>query len=426
VQDPSGTSDLALLVEGAIALGLGLCIGLEREHRHVDEAQPKSTILGVRTFALMALAGWLSAVLETKWSWLPAVTLALLGLLIVAQYVRESAGGDRLGLTTEVAALLTVIFGLLVHHDVQLAVALALVTTLVLISKPWVRVVLPRLLRTELLAALQFLIVVAVVLPLLPVEPADPWGVLPPRKIGLFVVLVAGVGFVGYVLTRLLGRARAAGLTGVLGGITSSTAMTAAMAQQAGKHPAQRASCELAVLAANAIMPLRVLAVVFAVSRPVALELAPPMGAMSVVLLLATLQSARAARPADSAPHDGETAVRNPFALVPALKWGAFLCVVLIGVHFAQQALGDRGLLAAGALAGLADVDAITLASARQVDAGTLASGTAALAITLAVLSNSVVKGVIARVSGGPAFGRTIAAALGVAMAVALLVALLV
>src|SRR5262249_53479369 len=151
---------------------------------------------------------------------------------------------------------LTVAYGLLVHVEARLAVALALVTTLVLLSKPWINVVMPRLLRTELIATLQFLIVVAVVLPLLPDEPVDPWGVLPPARIGRFVVLVAGVGFVGYVLTRWLGKARAAGLTGVVGGLVSSTAVTANMAQEAARAPAEAASCRLAVLAANAIMPL--------------------------------------------------------------------------------------------------------------------------------------------------------------------------
>ena len=168
-QEPSG--GLPLLVEGAVALGLGLFIGLEREHRHVDRPDGGPVILGVRSFALLALAGWLAGVLEPRWGWLPPVLLGLMGLLVVAQYLRESAGGERLGLTTEMAALLTMVYGLLVRHDVQLAVALSLVTTLVLISKPWVRGVVPRLLRMELVAALQFLIVAAVVLPLLPFLP---------------------------------------------------------------------------------------------------------------------------------------------------------------------------------------------------------------------------------------------------------------
>jgi uncharacterized membrane protein (DUF4010 family) len=340
--------------------------------------------------------------------------------------VRESQLPGRLGVTTELAALLTVAYGLLVHVEARLAVALALVTTLVLLSKPWINVVMPRLLRTELIAALQFLIVVAVVLPLLPEETVDPWGVLAPRRIGLFVVLVAGVGFVGYVLARLLGKARAAGLTGVVGGLVSSTAVTANMAQEAARPGSDIPSCQLAVLAANAIMPLRVVVIVLAVSPVTSRSLAAPMVAMSLVLVLAAWRAgraARAARPARAA--DRELPVTNPFALLPALKWGAFLCTVLLVAHFARQWLGDAGLLATAAISGLADVDAISLVCARDVVAGGLSSNTAALAITIAVMSNSVVKAGIARISGGKAFGRGIGFALGAGMVAALLVALL-
>lgn len=419
-QEPSG--GLPLLVEGAVALGLGLFIGLEREHRHVDRPDGGPVILGVRSFALLALAGWLAGVLEPRWGWLPPVLLGLMGLLVVAQYLRESAGGERLGLTTEMAALLTMVYGLLVRHDVQLAVALSLVTTLVLISKPWVRGVVPRLLRMELVAALQFLIVAAVVLPLLPEQPVDPWGVLPPRKIGMFVVSIAGLGFVGYVLTRLLGRSRAAGLMGLVGGLVSSTAVTVGMAQQAAREPAGRRACELAVFAANAVMSVRVLAIAWALNRPLALALAAPMLAMALALVVAALLARRGAG-RTPAPAEGEApeAVQNPFALLPALKWGLMLCAVLLLAHFGREALGDAGLLAAAALAGLTDVDAITLASSRGVEGGTLPADTARLAILVAVASNTLVKGGYAWVSGGAAFGRAVGLGLLASLAAAAL-----
>jgi uncharacterized membrane protein (DUF4010 family) len=420
----TGTADLPLLVEGLIALGIGLFIGLEREHRHVDEGHHDQTINGVRTFSLLALAGWVAALLQEHWPWVAPVLLAMVGALLVAQYMRESPLPGRLGVTTELAALLTVAYGLLVHVEARLAVALALVTTLVLLSKPWINMVMPRLLRTELIATLQFLIVVAVVLPLLPDAAADPWGVLPPRRIGMFVVLVASVGFVGYVLTRLLGKARAAGLTGVVGGLVSSTAVTATMAQEAARTPGPSESGQLAVLAANAIMPLRVVVIVLAVSPVTSRALAAPMLAMALVVALAAWRTARASRTAKPAP-ERELPVTNPFALMPALKWGAFLCVVLLLSHFARQWLGDAGLLATAAISGLADVDAISLVCARDVATGGLSSDTAALAITIAVMSNSVVKAGIARISGGKAFGRAIGFALGAGMVAALLVALL-
>src|SRR5215510_4596333 len=225
-------------IEALIAIGIGLFVGLEREHRHVDEGEPEvHTVLGVRTFALFALLGWLVAAFGGPWPWLAPATLAIVGALIMAQYLREE-GQKRLGLTTEVAALVVFVLGMVVHFEELFAVALALTTTLLLISKPWVRSLVPALRRVELTSTLQLAILLAIVLPLLPTEPVDPWGVLPPRKIGLFVVLVAGIGFVGYVLSRVLGASRAAGVTGAVGGLVSSTALTAAMARQASSSPA--------------------------------------------------------------------------------------------------------------------------------------------------------------------------------------------
>jgi uncharacterized membrane protein (DUF4010 family) len=449
---------LELLSGAGIATGIGLVIGLEREHHETERAGADATKgpaaggppLGVRTFALLALSGWTSAVLAGTWPVTPVLAIAVVGALLTAQFVRTTQQDHRLGLTTEVGALLTLLLGMLVHADTRLAVVLALAATVILISRPWVRAVVPRLLRADLTGTLQFLIVLAVVLPLLPEAPVDPWGVLPPRKIGMFVVLVAGIGFVGYVLTRLLGRSRSAWLTGVIGGLVSSTAVTAAMAQQAKADRALVVPGQVAVLLANTVMLGRVLVVTAVISRDVAFALAWPLGAMGFVLLLAVLLSVRAlraARPArarsgsdrreaggkagskagDEADDEerGPLAVNNPFALLPALKWGALLCVVLVVEHAARTALGTPGLLAAAAVSGLADVDPITLAATRDAAAGVLTAQVAALAIMVAVLTNTALKAGLARLTGGPEFGTRVALALCGAAAVGLGVALL-
>jgi len=426
VPTADAASGLSLLIEGALALGLGLVIGIEREHRHLDEHDRAQAVLGARTFSLLGLTGWLAALLDERSTWLAALLLGLAGLLVVSKYVRETQAGGHLGITTELAAILTLVFGWLVHGQQHLAVALTLVTTVVLISKPWVRVVLPRLMRTELLAALQFLIIVLIVLPLLPKEPLDPWGILPPQRIAKFVVLVAGVGFVGYILTRLLGGKRAAALTGLVGGLASSTAVTATMAQRAGRSAAARPAAALSTLAANAVLAPRVVIVAAVVAPPVALALAAPLGAYVVVLLLASWRAARVAGAAPAPPADGDDPlVRNPFALLPALKWGVLLSAVFALTYVLQRWLGAAGLLVTAVAAGLTDVDAVTLTSAEQAHAGSLPVATAALAIMLAVLSNTVVKIGLARFGGGPAYARTVGIPLAGAAALAVLIALL-
>jgi uncharacterized membrane protein (DUF4010 family) len=170
---------------------------------------------------------------------------------------------------------------------------------------------------------------------------------------------------------------------------------------------------------------VRVLVIAAIVAPAVARDLAASLGAMTVVLAVAVVLSARAARAAPALDgHADEPLVQNPFALLPALKWGALLCAVLLVSHAAQEALGDAGLLVTGAITGFTDVDSVTLAASRQAEAGTVGTGTAELAILLAVLTNTLVKMGIARFAGGPAFGRTVALGLGLAGAVGLAVAL--
>lgn len=413
-----------LLIEGAIAAGLGLFIGLEREHSELtgtpdaddppaDERSgaPAAAILGVRSFALLALLGWAAALLGERQAWLPIAGLVVTGALIAAQYLRAGAGH---GLTTELAAVLTYLLGMMVHHDRGIALALGLVTTLLLLAKPWTRTLVPKLRRIELTAALQLGIGLAVLLPLLPTEARDPWGVLSPRKIGLFVLLIAGLGFVGYVLHRVLGQTKGAGLAGLVGGLVSSTAVTAAMAQDAAKRPEHRLSSQLATFLANAVMPIRVLVVTALLSRSITRALALPLGAMAAIMLLGAAWKWRAlaATPAGTVDEQGKLPLKNPFALLPALKWGLILCAVLVVSAIAKQEFGERGVYLTAAASGLADVDAVTLAVSRGAQAGQLGVSAAVLAITIAVIANTCVKAGIALLAGKRAFGAHVAGVL--------------
>ncbi len=430
----------AYLIDCAIAAGLGLFIGLEREHSDVPEGElpadeadaslrPAGRFqehLGVRTFALLSLFGCLSAVLAQQMAWFPIAAVLAMGGLLTVQYHRTSQHG--VGITTEVAAMVTFGIGLLVPRWRFLAVAIALGVTLLLISKPWVRSMLVRVRRVELTAALQLAIVLAIVLPLLPTEAPDPWGVLRPRKIGLFVTLIASIGFIGYVLTRALGPQRSIGLVGVFGGLASSTAVTAAMASESRRHPATIIPGQLATFLANTVMCGRVIVITAVVSRDVARTILVPLLAMGLVLLLgagwkwAVMRRQVTGRSQDEA--GAGLTLRNPFALLPALKWGLILSAILVISEIAKAGLGDRGLLLAAAVAGLADVDAISIAVSRQSAAAELATEIATLAITIAVVSNTVLKSTLAFLTGGKAFGFDVFKVFGLSITAALAAAL--
>jgi uncharacterized membrane protein (DUF4010 family) len=420
----------SLLIEACYAIGIGLVVGFEREHHDLsfglephrepdsqpaDEPREHETILGARTFALIGLVGWLLALASERMAWVFPAGLLAIASLVLAQHLRDR----DVGLTTEVAALVVALLGGAVHVDAALAVGLGLITTFLLAAKPWTRSMVVRLRRIEVTATIQLMVLVAIVLPLLPSEPLDMWDALPPRKVGMFVVLLAGVQYVGYVLTRVLGSRRGVGLTGLLGGLGSSTAVTVSMSRAARETPDLIPDARLAVFLANLVMPVRVVVITWLVSPATGLRVAIVLAGMVVVLLGAALWQWRSIR-SDGERTAAKVELSNPLSLWSALSWGAVLCAVLFASKLATFYFGQRGFLVAALVSGLADVDAVTLASAEQASDQSVSVGFAALAIAIAVTANTVTKAVMAVSAGGRRFGLPIAVVFGVAIALML------
>jgi uncharacterized membrane protein (DUF4010 family) len=422
--------DLSTLKEATMAVALGLMMGLERERSGFDRAtggagepgegldgsEAKHGSLGARTFALLTLLGWVSVKVGGGSSAIPIAVLVLAAGLIGLFYC-ETTAADR-GLTTEVAAVSAPLLGMLLTRDALLAVAVAVIVTLLLLSKPWFRAWVPRLHREDLTAAMQLLIVFAILLPLLPTRTMDPWGVLSPRKVGWMVALIASVDFLGYALNRTLGSRRGALFTGLVGGLVSSTIVTVTMSRQARQDPSLRGPGQIAVLLACAIMGLRV-GILATLVGGVALGawLILPLVAMMGVLL----GSAAWIYHASQVQMDGsDMTLPNPFHLKRAVAWGLVLAGVLLISAAARAEFGDRGLLVTAGLSGLADVDPITLAVSSQVGTVGLSALTAVLSILVAIGANTLVKGAFAWISGGRAFGGRIAILLATSFVVAL------
>lgn len=443
-----------LFIQIAYALGVGLLIGLERSFEHLtagddvtdgaskakqtakrpeialeSDRDPPSMIdfLGLRTFAVLSLSGYIVGLAGERHPFLAPLGLAGITLLIVAMYYRTGYIG--FGITTEVAAIATFALGILCRYYPEAAGVLALVVTVILASKRFTHETISRMRRVELTDTLKFLVIIVIVLPLLPNRPLDPYKAFNPYKVGFLVVLISGISFVGYFLTRILGARRGLGLTGILGGLTSSTAVTAAMSAQARRNPALIHICGFSTVAANATMFLRVLVVVAVLDTGLLMRLAWSVGGMALTAALAAVFLwFLAGKETRNGGRDnaGDVKLANPFSLGPALKFAVFFVFILFFVRFAQSYSGESGLYAAAGLSGLADVDAITLSISEQAAAGSLIRRAGAIAITIAVVSNSAVKTGIAFYSGGLHFGRLIAICLGAATMVGLTVAIIV
>jgi uncharacterized membrane protein (DUF4010 family) len=231
-----------------------------------------------------------------------------------------------------------------------------------------------------------------IVLPLLPTTAVDSWGVLKPRPLWTLVILIAALSLVGYVATRALGPQRGTALTGLSGGLVSSTAVTLAFARQS-REEGGKSDDALAggLLLAWAVMGVRIVVIAAVLFAPLVRPLLLPFGAMTVVTLGAAalfLRRAHAQEPAAA----GEVALKNPFSLTSATKFGLLFAVVLVVVAAVERYFPGRGYYVVAALAGLPDVDAITLSMAGLARGGGVDLATAAGALVVAALANTFLK----------------------------------
>ena len=401
-----------------ISLALGAIVGLERQAQRGDDDRVRN---GIRTFALSSLLGTVAALLHPIGPVLSAIVGVGFLALVVSYYVLDARfKGVATGITTETAAFVVFALGALVPSRPLLAASIAVIVALVLSQKKWIHRSVRRMTSTELLATIKLLLVTLVFLPLLPNQPVDPWGIYVPRDIWFLVVLISAISFVGYFAMRVFGSHRGIAITGLVGGLASSTAVTLAMAQRAREQPQTSVvrAAAFAIVAANAIMLLRVYVEITVVDPALAAPAAPAIGAMagasafSAVVLWFFAGRGREARREESDGGDEAEMLDNPFRIAPALKFGAVFVVIIGVAHVAREIWGTQGLYVASLAGGLADADATVLTAARLHETQVIDPSTAVRAIMLAAASNSLVKAGLAAVLGSRRLGLIVLVAM--------------
>jgi uncharacterized membrane protein (DUF4010 family) len=400
-------SDLQRLV---VALLIGALIGLDRERS--EERKAHQLFGGVRTFPLIALAGAIPMLLidRTGPSLLIVSFLAVVAVTLVA-YVRTSVSGD-VGATTEIAAFATFLLGVLAGAGyMHVAAAAGIGVAILLVAKPRIEGFSRALTADELAATLELAVISVIILPLLPNQGYGPWSILNPFDIWLMVVLVSGLSFAGFVAMRLWGERQGLAIASTIGALVSSTAVTMAMAARSRTDTELARSAASAAVLASTVMSIRVAVLAGIVNLGVLPRLLPVVGAMVVVgAIAAWLLSHNEVKRTHSV---ASTSLTNPFSLREALGFGTMYAVVLIGAHAAQEYFGPRGAYAAAMFSAVVDVDAVTIAFTQR-GPGLDAWQSATAAITVAVVTNTLVKLGIACATGGTGFRRPVSVALGV------------
>ncbi len=401
--------NLEMLIRLAVALAVGLLIGLERGW-HQRELPEGERVAGFRTFGLVGLLGAVAAILAGEQTLLLAAVALVLGIVAGIGYYRGSRRQYGRSATGTVALLLTFSLGAMAGRGhLEAAAAAGVVVTLLLGIKPELHGVLRSIERVELLGTIRLLLISVVMLPILPDQEFGPWHALNPYRIWWMVVLVAGVSYLGYFAQRIWGRNRGTLATGLFGGIVSSTAVTLTLARRAAASRRRPEALAAGIVVASSMMFPRLLVILAPVAPALVAPLIAPIATAAAVGLAAGTALAFRARGEDPRDREHDVEVHNPLDISTAVKFGIFLTVVMVLSRGLNAWIGDRGLYLGAAAAGLADVDAIALSIAAMAHRGEVATSPAVVAVLIASAVNTVVKSAIAIALGGRALGLRVA-----------------
>ena len=393
---------LEFLSRFAVALGIGLLIDLE-PGRLLREMNPGTRAASIRTYAKTSLLGATAAAVAQSAAdtgfFLGSAFVAFAAVITLFCWEENRTTGSN-SATTAIAAVLTFSLGAFtIVGDVRVAAAAAVIAAGILAAREDIHSWVARITWPELRSALVLLAMTFIVLPVIPDDPIGPFGGVNPRQIWLIAIALAGVSFLGYLGVRVFGARQGILLSSAAGGLISSTAVTVSNARRAAAEEAPPGVLSAGVAIASGVSFLRVIAIVAALQPTLLGLIAPPLSVATLVAVVAGLMSlrgrARRHKPA------AQTAFRNPFAFWSVIAFAIFLGFIVVAARLIGERVGATGVILGAAVAGLADVDAITVSIAKLT---TISVQSAAFAILAAVAANVLSKLIVGALIGSGRF----------------------
>ncbi len=385
-------TQLDLFIRLLVACGVGLLLGLEREHSAL--VKKEHVFAGIRTFVLLALTGFTGTALHFLLSpWIFVMIILAVMILTGISYWITSNKGD-IGSTSELAALLTMLLGALTFLGyIEISLMITVIVLVMLSSKMQLMNMIGRITQEEIYALVRFVVVALLIFPFLPNENYGPYEVINPREIGWVIILTSGIGFLGYVLMRILGANKGILLTGIVGGLVSSTMVTWIFSKKSKEEHALNSLYTSAILAACTIMVVRVFLWVFLFNKTLLIGLILPLSILLITAAGATVYFY--IRNKKDNKSESNLPLGKPLEMTNALLFGVLYVAILLVISFANDYFGNEGIFITSAIAGASDVDAISI-SISKMSVRTISATTAQNAILIATLSNTIAKFAIA------------------------------
>lgn len=400
-----------------MATGVGFIIGLEREHQQQTEHNTRH-FAGLRTFPLIAILGFaVGFISDTYMSWLlPATTLGL-SLLVTAAYFVQAQKGN-IGMTTELALALAFILGALAAygHPAE-ALAVAVITTVLLSLKEELHGFVKQITDTELAAFIKFFVIALLLLLMLPDQYFGPENLLHYRELGWIVILVSSISFAGYLMLKFSGPQRGILLTALMGGLFSSTMIAWVFAARSRETPGLSRIWGAGILLSSSVLYIRLLLLTATFNTVITKQLVLPCVLMLAVTLLTvwyyTREKAVEQQPAN-------IPLGNPLDIRSALFFGLLYIAVSLFMYYSRQWFGEKGSYISGIISGIADMDAITISTAKWAKQSEMSFYGANL-VMVAALSNTVFKFTVSMMKGHASMRRSLVTGFGAVLLIGLI-----
>jgi uncharacterized membrane protein (DUF4010 family) len=379
-------TELEFFIRLFVVAGMGFLVGLEREYAGLKDGS--KSFAGVRTFIFISILGFLGGLLYVIAS--PYLLFGLMAGIVALSafsYYLTSKSGD-VGGTTEVAALLVFALGAVTFFGfIEESLVITVIVLIVLSSKFRLHKAIGTITEEEMFDFIRFAVLALLVFPFLPNQTYGPYNVINPHEIGLVILSVSGIGFAGYILMKFIGTGRGILITGIIGGLASSTAISWVFSRKSKANPELSGYCSAAILSASAVMSIRVLILVALFNVALLKMLLIPFALIFVAAIsVAIFYYKRTSGKQLDTPLKG-----RPLQLQSAIVFSIIYILVILLVSWANVKYGESGILVVSVVSGLSDIDAITI-SVSRLAGPQIQMNTAGSAILIATLSNTVIK----------------------------------
>ena len=376
------------LISLLVSVGLGGLIGLEREQ--VQKTGKFVQIAGVRTFALVSLFGAGLQLVEQYSKELSLVMALGFLLMLAGNYIASTMRLGINGATTEVALFLTLLIGYLCGHgQFVMAVVIAVLMLVILVLKKSLHMFAEKITNKEMRSIIIFALLSGVILPLVPNQDLL-FGYVNLFQAWLMIVLIAGISLLSYMLIKLLGASKGLFLSGFLGGLISSTAVTLSFAALSKSSPRHKWSFVTGIVFASSAMFARVFLEVLLVNNALGWKVFQSLIVSSVVGILIAVWMGSTHKVKSIFKSD-KIQDPSPLELKKAFGFGLAFIVISAVMKFLNSQFGANGIYAASFVSGLVDTDAISLSLANLANTG-LSLDVAAIGILIAAYANTLIK----------------------------------